>query len=314
MPHTPDAVPMTLPPTCRYLLLATAVMLSGCTTVDRVAQPDLIVPYKQIDGLTLNLHVFLPAGAGDQQADAKPRPVLLWFHGGGWRRGQPGQFYRQSGYFADRGLVCIAAEYRLTLAHGTTPFDAARDAFDAMRFVRTHAAAWKGDPNRIAAGGGSAGGHLAAGLATLTAEDLAGAPRDAERARPDLLILYNPVFDNGPVDGYGHDRLGARWREMSPAHNLHAGVPPTLVMLGDQDRLLPVATVERFTSRLDALGVANRAVVYPGAGHGFFNHDGREGKYYFRTRTEVERFLIERGWLTAAEGTRSAEPATMRSN
>lgn len=169
----------------------------------------------------------------------------------------------------------------------------------SRRFVRTHAVCWGGDARRIAAGGGSAGGHLAAALATLQAEDLAGSPPDAQRARPELLILFNPVFDNGPKDGYGHDRLGQRWREMSPAHSLHEGVPPTLVMLGEQDRLVPVATVERFAAELESMGIANRTVVYSGAGHGFFNHGRHDGEYYQRTLAEVERFLIDQGWLEA---------------
>lgn len=302
MPPRRNPVRMTVAPSSRYLVAAIALMLSGCHTVDHVPQPDLVVPYKQIGDTMLKLHVFLPADVGAADADVQLRPVILWFHGGGWRSGRPDQFYRQSGYFAQRGLLCISAAYRLGAVHGTTPFDAVGDAFDAMRFVRAHAACWGGDSQRIAAGGGSAGGHLAAALATLHAEDVAGLPQDAQRARPDLLILFNPVFDNGPVGGYGQDRLGERWRDLSPAHNLSADVPPTLVMLGDQDHLLPVETVERFTAQLDAMGVASRTVVYPGAGHGFFNYDRHDGAYYFRTLAETERFLVEQGWLPPAPG------------
>jgi acetyl esterase/lipase len=262
--------------------------------------PDLQVPYKQVEGTTLRLDVFLADDVDAPPDHTAARPIVLWFHGGGWNGGSPEQFYRQSAYLSQRGLVCISAEYRLKRKHGTTPFDAIRDAFDAMRYVRDHASEWGGDPGRIAAGGGSAGGHLAAALATLTAEDLAGSPTEAAKARPDMLMLYNPVFDNGPVGGWGHERLGETWREASPAHNIRADVPPTLVMLGDEDKLLPVETVERFTAQLDEHGIANRVIVYPGVGHAFFNFAQHDGEYYHKTLAAVEAFLVQQGWLVAA--------------
>jgi acetyl esterase/lipase len=269
---------------------------SSPVTVSEPIAPDRVLPYKQVGDVELRLNVFLPEKDGNSK-----HPVIVWFHGGGWSGGQPDQFYPQSAYLVKRGLVCISVEYRVKNVHGTTPFDAIRDAFDAMRFVRAHAAEWGGDPDRIAAGGGSAGAHLAAAAATLTAEDLAGTPDQAKVARPKLLLLLNPVFDNGPEGGYGYDRLGDRWQEGSPAHNLHAGVPPTLVMLGDQDNLVPVETAERFSKKLDALGVPNRLVIYPGADHGFFNKNKHDGIYLPKTLAEVDRFLVEQGWLTKGE-------------
>lgn len=111
--------------------------------------------------------------------------------------------------------------------------------------------------------------------------------------------LFNPVYDNGP-NGYGHDRLGTRWREASPAHNLHARVPPTLVMVGDKDRLIPEKTVRRVSADLDKLDVPNRLVVYPDATHGFFNPGRAEGRFFDLTLAETDRFLVEQGWLPPA--------------
>lgn len=284
-----------------------AVMPSDTSTPDAFGQPDLVVPYKHIDDVTLTLRIFLPERSDGPPLQGVSRPVILWFHGGGWQSGSPSQFYPQCAYFAERGVLCIAAEYRLGRLHGTTPMDAVRDAFDAMRFVRRHATGWGGDATRIGAAGGSAGGHLAASLATLTAPDLAGSAEQAASARPALLILFNPVFDNGPVGGYGHDRMADRWQDMSPAHNLNASVPPMLIMLGDKDHLLPVETVRRFTEQLDKWGVSQRTVVYPGAQHGFFNYGREDGRYFLKTRTEVEAFLTERNWLTPVAGHRETQ-------
>jgi acetyl esterase/lipase len=266
-------------------------------------KPDKLVPYKQVEARTLNLHLFLSDSTGIQKS---AKPILVFFHGGGWNGGGPAQFYSQSAFLRDRGIICISAEYRVEEQDGTTPLEAIQDAFDAIRFVRSHAKDWGGDPDRIAAAGGSAGGHLAAATASLTAEDLAGTPVEASKARPDLLILFNPVSDNGPGE-YGHERLGDRWREASPAHNLHADLPPILIMLGDNDRLIPVKTAEKFSSNLDALDVPNQLVIYPGGEHGFFNSHKYDGLYYGKTMAETERFLVKNGWLY--ESTCSRPPA-----
>jgi acetyl esterase/lipase len=258
---------------------------------DPVPTPTRSLLYKTVGDISLHLHLFLPETAG-------PWPVVVWFHGGGWNGGTPAQFYPQSAALASKGCLCISVEYRVKKVHDTTPFDAIRDAFDAMRFIRAHAADWGGDPTRIAAGGGSAGAHLACATACLTAEDLTGPADSVQAARPDLLLLYNPVFNNGPDRGYGHERLGSRWREVSPAHNLNAEMPPTLVMLGDQDHLIPVSVAEDFCAALETLGVPNRLVLYPGGTHGFFNQNNHDGMFYPQTLSEVERFLTEHHWIT----------------
>lgn len=274
-----------------FLLLTSTLLMNLTPALAEDPQPDTLVSYKEVDGKTLTLHVFLP-----ERTDTK-RPVAVFFHGGGWTGGNPSQFYPQSAYLRDRGMVCISAEYRLAGQNGWTPFDCIRDAFDVLRFVRENAATWGGDPDRIAAGGGSAGAHLAASTATLTAEDLAGDLEALRKARPNLLILFNPVYDNGDQGGWGHQTLGERWREASPAHNLHERVPPTLVMVGDNDHLIPVETVRRFASTLDRLKVPNHLILYPGAAHGFFNPDKNDGRFFHQTLSETDRFLVEQGWL-----------------
>ena len=257
--------------------------------------PDRVVAYKTVGDITLSLDLFLP-----DETWNRPLPVIVWFHGGGWNGGTPGQFYPQSAALRNQGVLCISVEYRLGKKHGTTPFEAIQDAFDAMRFVKQHVEEWGGDPERIAAGGGSAGGHLAAALATLIAEDLAGDAEQRAQARPDLLLLFNPVFDNGPEEkgGCGNDRLGDRWQEASPVHNFHSNVPPMLVMLGDNDSLIPVQNLTRASESLQALDVPHEFLVYPGGDHGFFNIHKHEGVFYRKTLSDLEVFLRTYGWLS----------------
>jgi acetyl esterase/lipase len=245
--------------------------------------------YKKIGDRELRLHVLKPAGwsAGDR------RPALVFFHGGGWTAGMPTAFNQQSEYLAARGMVCVQVEYRLLERTGKEPpLVCVQDAQSAMRWVRAHAVKLGIDPQRIGAGGGSAGGHLAAFCGMVgglddPADDLAVSPR------PDVLVLFNPVFDNGPVGGWGQARVRERVKEFSPAHNVTADDPPAVVFLGREDKLIPVATVERFQAAMKKAGVRCETFFYDGQGHGFFNQE----PYKSRTMIETDRFLASLGWL-----------------
>ncbi|MEM6458774.1 MAG: alpha/beta hydrolase fold domain-containing protein, partial [Planctomycetota bacterium] len=181
-----------------------------------MSQPESLV-YKTTPQGDLRLYFYGPDG---QRTDGRT-PAVLFFFGGGWNQGNPDQFRRQAQHLADRGIVGVTADYRTRNRHGTTPFDALADAITAMRTLRANAETLGLDPDRLGAAGGSAGGHLAAALATVTADDLI--PDDDGLAdspfRPAALVLFNPVYDNGP-DGYAHDRIGERYVDFSPAHNL----------------------------------------------------------------------------------------------
>jgi acetyl esterase/lipase len=194
-------------------------------------------------------------------------------------------------------MVGIRVEYRL-IPKGDrgAPVVCVQDAKSAMRYVRSHAKELGIDPHRIAAAGGSAGGHLAAATALLPGlddpdDDLAISPR------PDALVLFNPVFNNGPGQ-WGHERVGDRFKEFSPAHNVTDKAPPTVVFLGDSDKLIPVQVVKDFQADMKKAGVRCDTHIYPGAGHGFFNKKPNNDPHWFKdTLTETDRFLTSLGWL-----------------
>jgi acetyl esterase/lipase len=170
-----------------------------------------------------------------------------------------------------------------------------QDAKSAMRWVRAKAKEFGIDPNRIASAGGSAGGHLAAFVGTVeggdaATDDLTVSPKS------NAMLLFNPVYDNGP-GGWGTARVGDRYPEFSPAHNLSEDDPPSIVFLGSQDDLVPVSTAERFRDRCIALGVDSELHVYEGQGHGFFNHGRDQNKWYRKTVIAADRFLAGSGWI-----------------
>ncbi len=260
------------------------------TSVLWADDPDLQI-YKEVDGYSLNLHIFRsPAHI----SGAAPKPAIVFFFGGGWAGGTPTQFYPQCEYLADRGMVAMAAEYRVKSRHNTTPFECVMDGKSALRWIRKNAAKLGVDPERIGAGGGSAGGHVAAAVATVPGLNAPGDDLSVS-CLPDALVLFNPVYDNGP-GGFGYPKLKDRYREISPMHNLREGMPPTIVFLGDQDKLIPVPTAEKFRDEMRKLGNRSELVVYPGQSHGFFNQ-GKPGGGYLKTLQEMDKFLNSLGWL-----------------
>lgn len=250
------------------------------------------IAYKSTATRTLFLHLFDP----DRTAFPGPRPAIVFFHGGGWVEGEASRFHDQARHLAMLGMVAISAEYRLGNTDGTDPRAALSDAISAMRHVRAHAQALGIDPDRIAAGGGSAGGQLAAALATSTGfED----PADdaALPYRPSALVLFNPVIDNGP-QGFGHDLVADYWQAFSPLHNVQAGHPPTIIMLGTRDALVPVVTGEAYCARVRAAGSACRLVLYAGQPHAFFSR-ARSRLYYRKTTAAIDAFLAALGYIAA---------------
>jgi len=108
-------------------------------------------------------------------------------------------------------------------------------------------------------------------------------------------VLFNPVYDNGP-EGYGHSRVEEYWKEISPMHNISKTTPPTTVFLGSNDKLIPVATAEKYKRLMEEKGCRSDLHVYEGATHGFFNLNKKDGKYA-ETVIEMDRFLASLGYL-----------------
>lgn len=262
---------------------------SGVALEIKGVKPDKIVVYKKIGSTELKLHVFNPAG----HTATNRCPAIVFFFGGGWVGGTPTQFYPQCEYFASRGMVALSAEYRVKSTHGTSPRECVKDGKSAVRWIRQHARELGIDPDKLAAGGGSAGGHVAAATGTAKAFNEEGED-ETVRSRPDALVLFNPVFDNGP-GGYGHDQLKDCWKELSPMHNIDAQTPPAIVFLGAKDNLIPVATAEAFKKRMAEQGVRCDLHVYAGQPHGFFNYAHRE--FFEKTVIEADNFLTSLGFL-----------------
>ncbi len=257
--------------------------------------------YREVGEAKLNVWIFEPA---EKAAAGAKRPAIVFFFGGGWKSGSPSQFERQCRHFASRGMVAITADYRVASRQGVKPAECVADAKACVRWVRRNAERLGIDPARIAVGGGSAGGHLAAATATLPGLDAAG-DDPAVSAVPNALVLFNPALVLAPLagldlkergEGATAERFGCEPTEISPIHHVHSGQPPTLILHGKADTTVPIVTAEAFANAMKKAGNRCELVGYEGQPHGFFN-----GAKYEETLAEADRFLVSLGFLSPAK-------------
>lgn len=249
--------------------------------------------YKSIGDVQLRLWIYTPPG----HAPTDSRPAIVFFFGGGWTNGSPAQFENQAKLLAARGMVAITADYRVASRHQVKVDSCVRDAKSALRYVRLNAKRLGIDPNRLAAGGGSAGGHLAAATATVPGFE---EPSEIERAssRPNALVLFNPalVFPASITA----ERMGVPADDLSPFIHLKRGAPPTIIFHGEADTTVPIGPIQTYRDKAVSLGAKCELVSYPGQTHGFFNHGRANNEYYEKTTARMLAFLTGLGYLAAA--------------
>lgn len=275
-----------------FLLLITLALISISAEAKNI-EPNKKLLYKVVNGDSLYLHLFIP------KESIEPTAAIVFFFGGGWTGGHPGQFYQQSQYLASRGILAISAEYRIKSKHGTSPFDCVEDGKSVIRWIRQHAKKLNIDPNKIVASGGSAGGHVA--LCTAIIDGYENPDENLTISSiPNAVIGYNPVFDTSDK-GYGSEKVKGRETEISPCHQVKTNLPPMLNFHGKKDVTVPFENAERFTRLMKEAGNTCELVTIKTAGHGFFNGDffrnGTGDKYFNLTMYDSDVFLANLGYL-----------------
>ena len=269
--------------TISILLIIGSLQLNYSQSKIQQIKPEKIL-YKNTEEGELNLFVYKPL-----EFDIKKQySCIVFFHGGGWNSGNPEQFDRQSRYFASRGMVAVSVEYRIRNVHGTSPIQAMEDAKSAIRFIRSNPKLLSIDSNKIAAAGGSAGGHLAAVAGNIDLFDNSNEDLTIS-SKPNLLILYNPVLHNGRKWPLIDNPSNA-----SPYDNIIKGAPPTIILTGTEDKIIPVELIENYKKRMESIGSRCDVIFYEGAEHAFFNR----GQDFIDTLYESDIFLKSNQYLS----------------
>ncbi len=246
------------------------------------------VIYKRVKDAELKLRVFFPKGWTKQDR----RPAIIFFFGGGWKGGTWDHFKSHSEYLVSKGMIAITPDYRVSSRFDVTPFDCVMDAKAAVQWVVENAGEIGVDTKKIAVGGGSAGGHLAACTALI--KDIRYDPMQVYKV-PNAMVLYNPVI-NTSEKGFGYDRLGDRALEISPVHHVTEGVPATIIFHGTADRTVPFTNVEEFKAEMTNKGNLCVLVPYEGRGHAFFNRE-KGNEDYSDTLSKTYEFLCSYGYV-----------------
>jgi acetyl esterase/lipase len=243
---------------CGYLL-HDLIPWEDAPTVPGVVEK-LDIEYGKGGDKSLLLDLYLP-----EKAEG-PRPALLLFYGGGWRGGQKDQLRSYAQHYAQNGYVVATPQYRLK-EEGQWP-KSVQDAKCAVRWMRAHAQEYNVDPNRIGVQGNSAGAYLA-----LMVGYTPGVPEfegdggwaDQSSAVQAVADIYGPVDFTEPVRrnhplivGYmnGHYEEGQeRYEKASPIRYVNSKTPPTCVIHGTVDMLVPVHQSDWLVEKLQETGV-----------------------------------------------------------
>lgn len=269
-----------------FLRTTVGFLLAGCLSLAAFAQGYQIkrnVVYSEPDGQKLRLNLYLP----DSEA-ATPRPAVLLIHGGAWASGTRYQLYWYGRQLAKHGYVAASLTYRMMPLHR---FPACvYDCKAAVRWLRDHADEYNIDPDRIAALGNSAGGHLAAMLATTKEEDgLEGPTEDGapSSAIQTAVVLYGVADMSYYRNASGYIRLAGLtsffiqqfvgespqqgvdpYDAASPVTYADQDTCPVLFIHGTKDNIVPYAQAVAFHDQLEDLGVPTQLISVP-YGHVF---------------------------------------------
>lgn len=197
-------------------------------------------------------------------------PAIVFVHGGSWRGGKKEDYRPYAMYFAQRGYFIASIQYRLS---GEAPYPAAvHDVKAAVRFVRDEADRLGVDANRIAVAGGSAGGHLAMMVGySSDVESLRGRSghEDASSSVRCVVNLYGPTDmttpyaqrvskTNAAVSAFfegTYPEQSDRYAEGSPITYVTPDDPPTLILHGTVDALVPINQADVLADKLEEVGV-----------------------------------------------------------
>jgi acetyl esterase/lipase len=241
--------------------------------------PHTTVAYANVDGQDLLADVFQPVGR------TEPAPVVIAVHGGGWADGARADYLPWHEWLAQQGFVVVAIDYRLRPQPNFPA--AAQDVQAAVDWVQHNAESIGGDPSRVALVGRSAGGHLA--LLAAYAQGGPGELPPLNQPVQAVVALYAPtdlawgyahtanpnVYDAQASIGHflGGDpsEMPDQYASASPLTYVRPGVtlPPTLLMQGGHDQLVPLQQLEFLTDALQRIGAPVQSVVIPYGQHGF---------------------------------------------
>jgi acetyl esterase len=264
----------------------------------REAAPDDKATYATFEGEPLRLRIYRPGGGGARA------PVLVYVHGGGWVAGDDSEHSTDMRWFAEQGWLVVSVDYPLSSADRHL-WDVTHDQIGcALRWVVANAPRYGADPAKLSLSGASAGGNLAINVAYLSAAGRLHSSCGGTMPKVGAVSAMYPVVDPAGFYANRDPALGGTSRGMAGAYTggspqqfpdryarissdtyITAGAPPTLILVGEADHLVPVDGTYRFADRARAAGVDVDLVAVPYADHVFDGRRGSIGQQAYRQVT-----------------------------
>ncbi len=231
------------------------------------------IEYKNINGKSLQLNMYIPKNL------AKPAPLLVFIHGGAWAHGKRSDYLTYLIPFAQQGYVTATVSYRLVNDSTNTYPACAEDIRDAVQWFFQNGEKYGYNPDKIALIGGSAGGHLS--LLGAYGWHPFAEKQDSVVASPHkikaVVDIYGPYDLTTPYSqtqrlvtrfiGHSYKERPDLYREASPMSFLDKTDPPTLILHGTADNLVPISQSDTLKVHLDKLGIPNVYCRVPGWPH-----------------------------------------------
>ena len=265
---------------CFHPLCNAAITVVQMETKDQVIHIQNV--YKTVDTFNLKIDIFY----SNQSFERENNTAIVFFHGGGWAYGTPGEFFTTCERYAKMGIVTFSVDYRLSIEDGITPsktispIESVMDAKSAIRWVRENAAKLHVNSNKIVAAGQSAGGHLA--LCTAMIDDYNEKSDNLNiSCSPNAVILFSACVN--AVEGWCDRLLGDRRNKIwsiSPFHNVRKGLPPMIEFHGTDDEQVPKWTVQFFKSDMEKEGNYFEQHMYEGRKHYLGDGNPKYSRYY----------------------------------
>jgi pectinesterase len=264
----------------------TAAARPGAKAVFQVPESvkvDRDMVYAKAGGRELKLDLYQPKAPAD-----KPLKAIVVIHGGGWRSGDKERFGPIAAWLAAHGFAAASIDYRL-LPEVTFPAPI-QDCKAAVRWVRANAGKYGFDPDHIGCIGGSAGAHLAAMLGTSQKrselEGDGGNPGVSSRVQAVVAMAAPTEMSRfGQRVALPQDLVAL----ISPVTHVDADSAPTLLLHGENDKLVPMEQSELLAEKLKKAGVHVELVKIPNAPHGFW----LQPQWFEETMTRAAKFFTE---------------------
>lgn len=233
-------------------------------------EPDVV--YAKVSGVDLMMDLYRP-----EVPSAKPTGAVVVIHGGGWMGGNRKQMSELCDLLAKKGLFAATVQYRLAPAFRWPAM--LDDVQTAVRYLRTNAAKYNIDPNRIGATGASAGGHLSLMLGFTDTRDLKTTlfPKESSHVAAVLNLFgptdmsqdYPPFLDSmfETVLGKKKADAAAEIKAASPVTWVSDHSAPVFTIHGDKDPLVPIIQSKRLDDALKAHGIFHERRIVKGLGH-----------------------------------------------